>query len=245
VNVLARGWQRLTCRHPPTLVGLDIGADAVRLLQFARKGEGLYVSHYASEPLPVGAVVERQIADIDAVGVAIARAHKRSGTKARHAAVALAAPAVVLRVVSVPAGLNELELEAQLELEAARVLPTDSGPQYLDFEVLGAFPDDPTRLQILLVVAHAGPVRQCMTALKLGGLQARVIDVESLAMARARIVLTGQSLPLEQIIEQTVVLPDLVNPLAGCVLAPVISSHVKDASVLMLACGLALRGVSA
>jgi len=235
MNLIARCWSR------PVPLGLDIGSDAVRLLQLADDGAGWQVTHYACESLPPGAVVERQIADIEAVGAAIARA--RSGSQARHAVVALAAPAAVLRLVSAPAGLNDADLEVQLELEAARHLPAGNGLPHLDFEVLGPMQEDPDWLQVLLAVAHAAPVRQYAAALKLAGLNIRAVDVEALALARALAMLAAQPLPVEQVISlnrQTANLPDSVNRLLAKAIPP--QEIENAASALLLACGLALWG---
>jgi len=46
VKLMARWRQRAA------VAGIEIGHDAVRLLQFSRTGAGLQVSHYACAPLP-------------------------------------------------------------------------------------------------------------------------------------------------------------------------------------------------
>jgi len=234
VNIFAR-W-----RPGHALVGVEIGADGVRLLQLTGLDTGLQVSHYAREPLPPGAVVEGQVADIEAVGAAIARA--RSGLQARYAAVALAAPMAVLRLVTVPAGLDEADLEAQLELEAARLLPSANGALFLDFEVLEPVPEAPNRVQVLLAMAQPAAVNRCIGALKCGGLRAAAVDVEALALARALTRLAGQVLPPEQVIalnRQSAVLPESVTAwLARTIPAEEIAHNTP---ALLLACGLALR----
>jgi len=244
MNLFARWLQR------PAWVGIDIASDAVRLLQLGRDGDELQVTHYACEPLSPGAVAERRIADPEAVGAAIAQARLHSGTRARHAVVALGVPAVMLRLVSVPVGLNETELEAQLELEAARHLSASSIPPHLDFAVLGLLPDDPNRVQVLLALAHAAVVSQYVAALKIGGLNIAAVDVELLALVRALGVLGGHLLDAVQLADMvrlSTVPPGLANPLAGCTLAGTVPAReiALDASALMLVCGLALRGIPA
>jgi len=244
MSLFARWLQR------PAWVGIDIAPDAVRLLQLARDGDGIQVTHYACEPLSPGVMIERRIADSEAVGAAIAQARLHSGTRARHAVVALGPPAAMLRLVSVPVGLNETELEAQLELEAIRHLSAASIPPHLDFAVLGLSPDDPNRIQVLLALAHAAVVGQYVAALKIGGLNIAAIDVELLALVRALDVLGGYSLDagqLADLVGPSSVPPRLANPLAGCTLAGTVPARAiaLDASALMLASGLALRGMPA
>jgi len=242
VNNMPHWWQR------STKVGLDIADDAVRLLQLTRDGDGWQVTRYACEPLPPGVVTERQITNHDAVGIAISQARLRSGTRARHAVVALGAAAVMLRIVQVPDSLNETNLEAHLELEAARLLP--GTPLHLDFAILGPKPDAPGQLQVLLAVADAAVVSQYVAVLNSGGLKAAVVDVEVLARARVLDVLGGQSLSagqLNALVQQTCEPAYLANPLGGCTLADAVPQQMiaHDAPDLMLACGLALWGTSA
>ena len=77
-------------RTRPPLIGLDISSTAVKLLELSKSGSRYRVESYAVEPLPPNSVVEKNITDIEAVGEAIRRAMKRSGTRVHHAAVAVA-----------------------------------------------------------------------------------------------------------------------------------------------------------
>ncbi|MFB3130503.1 MAG: type IV pilus assembly protein PilM, partial [Lysobacteraceae bacterium] len=119
------------------LVGVDISSTAVKLLQLSRSGNRFRVEHYAVEPLPPNAVVEKNIVEVEAVGEAIRRAMNRSGSKAKLAAAAVAGSAVITKVIPMPADLNEDELETQIELEANQYIPYPLEEVNLDFEVLG------------------------------------------------------------------------------------------------------------
>ena len=98
------------------LLGVDISSTAVKLLQLSRNGNRFRVDHYAVEPLPPNAVVEKNIVEVEAVGEAIRRALARSGSKAKHAAAAVAGSAVITKIIPMPADLDEHEMEAQVEL---------------------------------------------------------------------------------------------------------------------------------
>ena len=50
------------------LVGLDISSTAVKLLQLTESGGRYRVEHYAVEPLPPNAVVEKNIVEVEAGG---------------------------------------------------------------------------------------------------------------------------------------------------------------------------------
>ena len=79
------------------LIGVDISSTAVKLLQLGQAGGKYRVEHYAVEPLPPNAVVEKNIVEVEAVGEAIKRALSRSGSRVKQAAAAVAGSAVITR----------------------------------------------------------------------------------------------------------------------------------------------------
>ena len=46
------------------LIGVDISSTAVKLLQLSRAGDRYRVEHYAVEPLPPSAVVEKNLVEV-------------------------------------------------------------------------------------------------------------------------------------------------------------------------------------
>jgi type IV pilus assembly protein PilM len=169
-------------RKTPTILGLDISSTAVKLLELSRTGTRYRVESYAVEPLPPNSVVEKSIADVDAVGEAIRRAVKRSGTRAKHAAVAVSGSAVITKVISMPASLKPDEMESQIELEADQYIPYPLEEVNLDFEVLGPSQKNPDMVDVLLAASRSENVDTRVAAVELGGLIAKVVDVEAYAM---------------------------------------------------------------
>ena len=175
----------LITKSQPALVGVDISSTAVKLLQLSRTGDRYRVEHYAVEPLPPNAVVEKNIVEVEAVGDAIRRAVARSGSKAKFAAAAVAGSAVITKVIPMPAELDEDELESQVELEAVNYIPYPIEEVNLDYEVLGPMPGNAEMAQILLAASRSENVETRASALELGGLTARVMDVEAFAIENA------------------------------------------------------------
>jgi len=169
----------------PPLIGVDISSTSVKLLQLSRSGGTYRVDHYAVEPLPAQAVVESQITEVEVVAETIERALKRSGSRAKHAAAAVAGSAVITRVVAMPADLSETELEAQIEVEATNYIPFPIEEVNLDFEVIGPTPGNPDTQQVLLAASRSENVERRKEALEGAGLTARVIDVEAFAIENA------------------------------------------------------------
>lgn len=168
-----------------SLIGVDISSTAVRLLQLGRNGSRFRVEHYAVEPLPPHAVMEKNIAEVEEVGKAIGRALSRSGSKAKHAVAAVAGSAVITKVITMSAELTEDDLESQIAVEANQYIPYPIEEVSLDFEVVGAVRDNPDMNNILLAASRTENVDMRVAALDLGGLTAKIIDVEAFAMENA------------------------------------------------------------
>ena len=193
-------------KKPPVL-GLDISSTAIKLLELGKSGDRMRVESYAVEPLPPNSVIEKNIADVEAVGEAIKRAVKRSGTRTRNAAAAVAGSAVITKTIAMPATLSEEEMEQQIQLEADQYIPYPLEEVNLDFEVLGPTENDPERVDVLLAASRSENVDVRVAAIELAGLKARIIDVEAYAMENAFAMLAPQ-LP-EQGIDQTIAVVDV------------------------------------
>jgi len=174
------------------LIGVDISSTAVKLLQLSEAGGRYRVEHYAVEPLPPNAVVEKNIVEVEAVGEAIRRALARSGAKVKHAAAAVAGSAVITRIIPMSADLSEDDLEGQIQVEANQYIPYPIEEVSLDFEVLGPVRDNPEMNNILLAASRTENVDMRIAALDLGGLTARVVDVEAFAMENAFAMVADQ-----------------------------------------------------
>ena len=70
-------------RSKKPLLGLDITTSSVKLIELAQSGRQYRVESYAAEPTPPNSINEKAIVDAEAVGEAIRRAVKRSGTRAK------------------------------------------------------------------------------------------------------------------------------------------------------------------
>ncbi len=181
----------LVTKTQPPLIGVDISSTAVKLLQLSRAGDRYRVEHYAVEPLPPNAVIEKNLVEVEAVGEAIRRAIARSGTRVKHAAAAVSGSSVITKIMPMPADLDEDDMESQVELEAVNYIPYPIEEVNLDFEVLGPMQGNSEMVQVLLAASRSENVEVRASALELGGLTARVIDVEAFAIENAFALMAG------------------------------------------------------
>lgn len=181
----------LITKSQTPLVGVDISSTAVKLLQLSRSGDRYRVEHYAVEPLPPNAVVEKNIVEVEAVGEAIRRAVSRSGTRVKYAVAAVAGSAVITKIIPMPADLDDDDMESQVELEAVNYIPYPIEEVNLDYEVLGPMSGNTEMVQVLLAASRSENVEMRASALELGGLTAKVMDVEAFAIENAYALLAG------------------------------------------------------
>jgi len=174
------------------LIGLDITTSSVKLIELSESGRSYRVESYAAEPTPPNAINEKAIVDADAVGEAIRRAVKRSGSKAKEVAIAISGDAAITKVIQMPGSLGENELEGQVELQADQYIPFPMEEVSFDFEVIGPSERDPDMLDVLLVATRTENVEQRQVAVEAAGLGARVVDVEAFAVENACQLLTHQ-----------------------------------------------------
>jgi len=175
-----------------SLIGLDITTSSIKLLELAQSGKTQRAECYAAEATPPNSINEKNIVDADAVGDAIRRAVKRSGSKAQEVAIAISGDAAITKVIQMPANLSENDLEGQVEIQADQYIPFPMEEVSFDFEVMGPSTNDPEMNDVLLVATRTENVDQRRAAVEAAGLTAKVVDVEAFALENACSLLAHQ-----------------------------------------------------
>lgn len=172
-------------RKKPPLVGLDISTSSVKVLELSRHQNQYRVERYAVEPLPQNAIVERAIAEIEQVSATVDRAMKRSGTKAKHVAVSVAASHAICKSVRLPASLTEAELQTQIEMEAEHYIPYPLNEVNLDFQVVGPAEDNADEVEVLIAACRKEVLDDYLAVIQTHGYQPVIVDLETYAMENA------------------------------------------------------------
>ncbi len=167
------------------MVGIDIGSHSVKAVLLNQGNEGYILEALVVEPMPRGAVVDREIQDIEAVGNVIAKVRKRIASSVSQAAAAVSGQTVITKVIYMDVALNEEELASQIEIEADSLIPYPLDEVSLDFETLDINESDPSKINVLLSAARTESVEARVSALENGGFETKVIDVESYAVNRS------------------------------------------------------------
>ncbi|MEM1110767.1 MAG: pilus assembly protein PilM [Pseudomonadota bacterium] len=192
-------------KNPPVL-GLDISSTTVKLLELSQNGDKYRVESYAVSSLPQDAVIEKNVNDVDGVASAIRNVVTSSRTKLKNVSASVAGSSVITKMIDMPEGLSDDELELQLTLEADQYIPYPLDEVALDFEIQGPSPERENQVEVLLAACRRETIDARVEAIEGAELNARIMDVEAYAMERAYNLVRHQ-LDLED--ESTVAVVDI------------------------------------
>ena len=182
---LAAQFDFLKAKTPP-LIGCDISSSSVKMVEVVEAGRNVYrVERYAIEPLPKDTVVDGNIANIEAAGEAIKRAHKNLGSRIKNIAMALPAAAVITKKVILASNQREEDMEVQVQSEANQYIPFSLDEVNLDFQVLGPAPSSDEEVEVLIAASRKEKIEDRVAAAEAAGLKTIVMDVESYAAQSA------------------------------------------------------------
>lgn len=176
---------KLFSRSRPTVIGIDVSSSACKVLELSQQDGHLRVERYAVEPLPQNSVVEHAITEVEQVAQAVERAVKRSGTRCKYAAVAVAGAHVITKTIRMPANLNDAELQTQIEMEADHYIPYPLDEVNMDYQVLGSAEDNPEEIEVLMAACRKEIVDDYVAVIQGPGLTPAVVDIETYAMENA------------------------------------------------------------
>ena len=169
-------------RQSAPMLGIDISSSSVKLVELGRdKAGALVLERCAIEPLERGWVVDGNIEKFDEVVEALRRLVKKSGTRAKNAALALPASAVITKRIVLPGGMSDLELEVQVESEANQYIPFSLDEVSLDFCVVGPSANSSGDVDVVIAASRKEKVQDRQGLAEAAGLKPMVMDVESYA----------------------------------------------------------------
>jgi type IV pilus assembly protein PilM len=179
--MLSSLWKKKTAK----MVGIDIGSHAVKAVLLGQTDDGYVLEDFAIEAMPRGAVIDREIQDIEAVGNIVEKIRNKLADPVKMCASAVSGQTVITKIIYMDVNLSEDDLANQIEIEADSLIPFPLDEVSLDFETLDINESDPSKVNVLLSAARTESIAARVSALESGGFTAKVIDVESYAISRA------------------------------------------------------------
>ena len=173
------------------MIGLDISSSSAKLVELGQDRSGnLTLERCGIEPLERGWISDGNIEKFDEVVEATRRLVGKSGTKAKHVAMALPASVVISKKIILPGGLSEREMEVQVESEANQYIPFSLDEVALDFSVLGPSATSAGDVEVVIAASRKEKVEDRQGLAEAAGLVPVVLDVESYAsrLAASRVI---------------------------------------------------------
>jgi type IV pilus assembly protein PilM len=166
------------------LMGVDISATGIKLVELAQSRTGYELKSMAIVPLPRDAIVENTIIDSMAVSQALLDAIEVARPSSSNVAIAVSGNAVIIKTISMQT-MTEFELETQIQFEADQHVPYDIDDVYLDFQILGKSSSDAEEMDVVLVACKREVVEDFQLVLNEAGLQAKCVDCAVFALENA------------------------------------------------------------
>lgn len=168
-----------------TLIGLDIGATAVRAVEIDHTGPVPSLMRLGQVRLPAGVCAEGYINDVQIVADAVRQLWDQQAFSSPNASVGLASQQVVCRPLTLPEMPLD-QIKANLALHARESLPMSPDDTYMDYQYLGtAATANGIATNGLLVAAHKEHVDQVTTVIENAGLVPAAVDLDGFALTRA------------------------------------------------------------
>ena len=166
------------------IIGIDIGSSSVKLVQLKEQKGAFSLQNVGILQLPPEAIVDNTLMDSSSIVETINKLIKSLNIHVKDAACSVSGNSVIIRKISLPAMPYE-ELEDQIHWEAEQYIPFDINDVNIDFQILAADQNDPTKMEVLLVASKKDIINDYMAVFNETGVRLAVVDVDSFALQNA------------------------------------------------------------
>ena len=132
--------------NSPSHLALDVQPDAIRLVQLKKTRRGFQLQLAQYEPLPPDTFADGRIKRWDALSTMLTDLANALNLRGRTVALCLPAQAVRMQRLTLPVGLSDEDIEAEINLQVQQDMPGLNEPLCIDFTFLPAA--DPTYREV-------------------------------------------------------------------------------------------------
>ncbi len=192
----------LTTSKDRSLIGVDVGSSAIKLVQMRESGGKAILETYGSISLGMykeekGVPGEVASLPVDTLATALGDLINEANVTTKRAALSIPSASTLVFTISFPSSIKESSLKEVVPLEARRYIPVDISEVSLDWWVLPrqAFvtPDDPNKkdnpkeLTVLVVAVRKDTVSSFQEVASVAGLKQDFFEVEAFSSVRASV----------------------------------------------------------
>ena len=164
-----------------SVVGLDIGSSAVKLVELKEKKGGTFqLVNFGMERLSPEAIVDGSIMDSSMVVETISRLNSEKKIKNSNYATSLSGHSVIIKKITLPA-MSPEELAESIQWEAEQYIPFDINDVNLDYVPLTP-PGSGDNIDVILVAVKKEKINDYTSVISQTGKVPVLVDVDAFAL---------------------------------------------------------------
>ena len=172
------------------LVGLDIGASAIKAAEIQMSRNRKTLKKFGMIPVTPGAIVDGRIMDMPDVANSIRSLFRSLKIREKKVAISTGGQTVVIKTINA-ARVPEKILQKTIVAEAEQYIPYDIEDVNIDYQILGESEFSSEQMNVLLVAVKKDLVAEYMALTAMAGLSASIIDVDTFALQNIYETLPG------------------------------------------------------
>lgn len=167
-----------------SVIGLDIGSSAVKLIHMKDTKRGYQLQHFGLAQLPPEAIIDGALMNSTVIVSTIRDLIQSQRIRHKEAGIAISGHSVIIKKITLPA-MTEEELEESIQWEAEQYIPFDINDVNIDVQVLTADPSEQGQMDVLLVAAKKDMINDYLAVVQEAGLTPMVVDVAAFCVENA------------------------------------------------------------
>jgi type IV pilus assembly protein PilM len=168
-------------------VAIELGSERINIAQLHKKGADLTLKHLCSAEVPEGIFEEGRIVNPQELGDLIRTTLSDNKIKATHVTTSVPMREAVIRLIPLPAELNDREVrDLILNQEAALYLPYPREEVDIDYQKLDLITDEDglDKVQVMLAATRKEVTDSYIETFQYAGLPVKVLEISSFAVLR-------------------------------------------------------------
>jgi type IV pilus assembly protein PilM len=160
-----------------SLIGIDINADSIRLVELSRFGSNYQVEACINIPLAASA-------SDDLVSTTLKEVFAQTQIKTKNVAVALSHSAIIFKEIEIVPGLSNKEIEDFLQFNIEKYIGEPANNISFDYQIVETPRKSNEHITLRLITVRRERVEKCIKLLQASDLCPTVIDIDSYALER-------------------------------------------------------------
>ncbi len=166
---------------PKTVIGLDIGTSAIKMVELDETKDTYKLKNFGIAKLPKETIVNGVIINSDPLIQAIKGLVSNLKITNKNVAISISGHPVIIKKITLDF-MTEEELEPVIETEAEQYIPFDLDEVNIDFQILGVNEEKSDQMNVMLVAAKKAMIEEYTDVIRASGLKTSIIDIDVFAL---------------------------------------------------------------